>query len=136
MRIPILTLLLLAAAPAAAQGRPIPSIPQPKVLDWTGAFRLGDQPVNAPPLKDNATSSAPTRPTDLERATAAMAVEDHAANRASYRRSAGSSGTLNVEAPTSTGPVSVGATYGNYRAVPDTGAISARDVRLSLGLAF
>ena len=135
MRKIIAALLLSSAMPALADRR-TPSIPQPVVLDWTGAFRLSDQPINAPPLKDIAAVAGEKRPTDAQRAQAAMTVEDHAANRAAYRRSAGSNGTLNVEAPASAGPVSVGATYGNYRAVPDTGAISARDIRLSIGVPF
>lgn len=133
MRIFIATLLLSAAMPALGE---TPAIPQPVVLDWTGAFRLNDQPTNVAAIQRVPPPAGQLRPSDRQRAEAAMGVEDHSANRTAYRRSAGSSGSLNVEAPATTGPVSVGASYGNYRAVPDTGAISARDIRLSVGVPF
>jgi len=64
------------------------------------------------------------------------------ATRTSYRRFAANGiSTLNgdkltVATSATRGPLTVGATYNDYRPVADTGAISARDLRVSLGLVF
>lgn len=67
---------------------------------------------------------------------------DLSPSRTSYRRFASSgigalSGNkLSVATSPAHGPVKVSATYSDFRPVADTRAISARDVRVSLGLAF
>lgn len=120
---------------------PVP--PQQVVLDWSGSFRLSDPPRNLPagatiaPIEDAA--SAARAENESKRAARALGVEDRSTTsttRTGYRRMASESQSITVKPPEAQGPVNVGARIGNYRAVPDTGEISARDVRLSVGLDF
>lgn len=67
---------------------------------------------------------------------------DLSGTRTSYRRFAANGiSTLNgdkltVATSASRGPLTVGATYSDFRPIADTRAISTRDVRVSLGLVF
>jgi len=131
------------AAPVADERSVPPALPQPVVLDWSGSFRLGDPPRNLPagatiaPIEDAA--GAARAENESKRASRALGVEDRSTTsttRTSYRRTANEGQSITVKPPEPKGPLNVGARIGNYRAVPDTGQISARDVRLSVGLDF
>lgn len=67
---------------------------------------------------------------------------DLSATRTSYRRfaangiSMANGDKLTVATTASRGPLTVGASYSDFRPVADTRAISARDLRVSLGLTF
>jgi hypothetical protein len=110
------------------------------VLDWSGSFRLSDSPRNLPegaaiaPIEDPARSARAEN--EAKRAARALGIEDLSTTRTGYRRMASEGQSITVKPPEAQGPVNVGARIGNYRAVPDTGQISARDVRLSVGLDF
>ncbi|ATE64292.1 hypothetical protein [Rhizorhabdus dicambivorans] len=127
--------LLTLAAPLRAE----PAVPQPVVLDWSGQFRLNAAPnnvaeVTAAPATADAHSRRPAEASS--RAVAALGPSDPAMTRWTNRPIAPEATSLNVEAPIQTGPVSVGASYGKYRAMPTTREISAHDMRVSLGVAF
>lgn len=130
-------------APVEDEASVTPTPPQPVVLDWSGSFRLSDPPRNLPagatiaPIEDAA--SAARAENESQRAARALGVEDRSTTsttRTGYRRMASESQSILVKPPEAQGPLNVGARIGNYRAVPDTGQISARDVRLSVGLDF
>ncbi|MES2497606.1 MAG: hypothetical protein V4618_15945 [Pseudomonadota bacterium] len=67
---------------------------------------------------------------------------DRSATRTSYRRFAAdgigtpSTDKLTVATSAARSPLTVSATYSDFRPIADTRALSARDVRVSLGLAF
>jgi len=67
---------------------------------------------------------------------------DLAGTRTSYRRFAANGistvngDKLSIATTASRGPVTVGATYSDFRPIADTRAISARDLRVSLGVIF
>ncbi|MGC6331679.1 hypothetical protein [Rhizorhabdus sp. FW153] len=131
------------AAPVEDEPSVSPALPQPVVLDWSGSFRLSDPPRNLPagaaiaPIEDAARAARAEN--EAKRAARALGVEDRSttsATRTGYRRMASEGQSITVQPPEAKGPVNVGARIGNYRAVPDTGQISARDVRLSVGLDF
>lgn len=144
--------LILAAALASQPGRTAPGAdeppaapapPQPVVLDWSGSFRLSDPPRNLPagttvaPIEDPARTARAED--EAKRAARALGIEDRSTTsttRTGYRRMASEGQSITVKPPEAQGPLNVGARIGNYRAVPDTGQISARDVRLSVGLDF
>jgi hypothetical protein len=135
-------LLLVLSAPLAAQ-QAVPDIPQPVVLDWGEDFRLYAPPKNigSDGLKKAAAEESRQRippPADPKRAPAVLGPEDSARDRYSTRRIETGDDRLNVKAPVSAGPVSVGASYGKYRAIPNipTREVSADDMRVSLGIAF
>lgn len=144
---PVPILFLCLATPLGAQ-TPAPAkqagppVPQPIVLDWTGQFRLYAPPNNVDQARLKAAEAAveahrrsgPSMPPS--RAAAALKVDDHSTTRTSYRRLEEEEPTLNLQAPVESGPVSVGASYGKYRVVPDTNGVSSQDVRVSLGVAF
>ncbi len=140
--IPLLPLLLLMPSVAIGAEPATPVIPQPVVLDWGGDFRLNSPPVNAaqagltkPVTGQTApvhqAESHPTSPT-----VAALGPSDPTRTRTSNRPLAPDATMLSVDTPLSAGPVSVGASYGKYRAVPTTREVSAHDARVSLGLHF
>jgi hypothetical protein len=138
-----ITSLPSQAAPVEVEPAVPPALPQPVVLDWSGSFRLSDPPRNLPagatiaPIEDAA--SAARAENESKRAARALGVEDRSTTsttRTGYRRMASEGQSITVKPPETQGPVNVGARIGNYRAVPDTGQISARDVRLSVGLDF
>jgi hypothetical protein len=141
-------LFLLLAAPLAAQQPPaaerVPDIPQPVVLDWGENFRLYAPPrnVDADTLKrkaaEEARQQAAGQPPPPSRKVASLGPEDPARDRYSTRETTVGENRLNVKAPVSAGPVSLGASYGKYRAIPNipTREVSADDMRVSLGVAF
>lgn len=145
LRAAIACLVALIAVPGWSAPVEAPSSeetppPQPVVLDWSGSFRLSDPPRNLPagakvaPLRDP--SAVARAESEAKRAARALAVEDRSTTRTGYRRMASEGQSITVEPPEPEGPINVGARIGNYRAVPDTGQISARDVRLSVGVDF
>jgi hypothetical protein len=144
MRIAILPLLILSAPLAAEPPAPAEQeVPQPVVLDWTGQFRLNAPPNNVEPARLKAAADAVESRHQVaapregsSHATAALDVDDRSTTRTSYRRLESDGPTLNLQAPVESGPVSLGARYGNYRVVPDTNGVSAHDLRVSLGVAF
>lgn len=144
---PLITAILLIAAPLGAEppapaDEGAPPIPQPVLLDWGDQFRLNAPPNNASEAgleraalnearaRDATQTGAPSRAT--------LGPEDPAKERFTSRSIGGSENSLNVKAPLSTGPVSLGASYGQYRAVPNvpTREVSADDMRVTLGIAF
>jgi len=144
----LLALLLASSAPLAAEA-PAPreggvrEFPQPVLLDWGDQFRLNAPPKNgrqaaldhAKAAEDarlrTAEPAAPSSP-----AVAAIGPPDPTRTRWTNRPIAPDETMLNLQAPVASGPVSLGATYGRYRAVPTTREISAHDARVSLGIAF
>lgn len=135
-RLAILSFLLLAA-PLRAE----PAVPQPMLLDWSGQFRLNAAPNNAT-AADAAQAPTPGGPQTRQPAdapspaVAALGPSDPAMTRWTNRTIAPDAATLNVEAPLQAGPVSVGASYGKYRAMPTIREVSTHDMRVSLGVAF
>jgi hypothetical protein len=142
-------LLLILATPVAAQqpatGESLPHIPQPVVLDWGDQFRLYAPPKNvgADALKQKAAEEERERlaglPAPPSRASVALGPNELARDRYSSRETAVDQNRLGVRAPAVTGPVSVGASYGKYRAIPagqPNREVSADDMRVSVGIAF
>ena len=142
-------LLFVLATPLAAQqpatGERVPHVPQPIVLDWGDQFRLYAPPKNvgADALKRKAAEE--TRqplaglPAPPSRATASLGPDDLARDRYSSRQTAVDENRLKLTAPAISGPVSLGASYGKYRAIPagqPNREVSADDMRVSLGIAF
>ena len=144
MRFPVALLLILAAPVAAQQpatGESLPHVPQPIVLDWGDQFRLYAPPKNA--LKQKAAEEERERlaglPAPPSRASVSLGPNELARDRYSSRETAVDQNRLGVRAPAVTGPVSVGASYGKYRAIPagqPNREVSADDMRVSLGIAF
>lgn len=144
---PVLLLFLsapLGAQPSTPREDTVPAIPQPVVLDWGGEFRLNALPKNigTDGLKKIAREEGQRTPAPMaapSHAGTALGPEDPARERYSKRQTAVDENRLNVKAPVSAGPVSLGASYGKYRAIP-AGApnreVSADDMRVSLGIAF
>lgn len=137
-------LLLLLSAPIGAE-EPAPDIPQPVVLDWGQDFRLYAPPRNIgiDALKRKAAEEERRRlggePGPPSRAAASLGPDELARDRYSSRETAVDQNRLGVKAPAMTGPVSVGASYGKYRAIPagqPNREVSADDMRVSLGIAF
>ncbi len=136
-------LLVALSAPLGAQ-QTTPVIPQPVVLDWGEDFRLYAPPKNvgADGLKKAAAEEErqrlPARIGAPSHAGAVLGPEDPAKARYSTRSATPDENRLNVKAPVTAGPVSLGASYGKYRAVPNipTREVSADDMRVSLGIAF
>ena len=137
-------LLLLLSAPLAAQ-QTAPEVPQPVVLDWGDDFRLYAPPrnVGADTLKRKAAEEKREQiagqPAPPSRAVASLGPEDPARDRYSSRETAVDENRLSVQAPVVSGPVSLGASYGKYRAIPagqPNREVSADDMRVSLGIAF
>ncbi len=142
-------LLLVLATPVAAQqpaaGESIPHIPQPVVLDWGQDFRLYAPPKNvgADALKRKAAEEERLRlsgePAPPSRAAASLGPNELARDRYSSRETTIDENRLGVKAPAVTGPISLGASYGKYRAIPagqPNREVSADDMRVSLGIAF
>jgi hypothetical protein len=141
-------LLLILSGPLAAQqpvtGEQTPDIPQPVVLDWGGQFRLYAPPTNVgtdglrkaakeEEQRISAQSAAPSQ------AGATLGPDDPAKDRYSKRQTVVDENRLKVQAPAVAGPVSLGASYGKYRAIPagqPNREVSADDMRVSLGIAF
>lgn len=134
----------LAAQPPAPRDEAAPAVPQPVLLDWGGQFRLYAPPnnIDADDLKEAAAAEEKRQRIPPQavpsRAPAILGPEDPAKDRYSTRPIETGDNRLNVKTPVSTGPVSLGASYGKYRAVPNipTREVSADDMRLSLGIAF
>ncbi len=142
-------LLLLSPVPSgaepAASEQTVRTFPQPVLLDWGGQFRLNAPPNNADPadLKEAAAAAEARsqRPTIIEppaRSEAALGPDDPAKARFSTRPIVPGENRLSVGPPVSAGPVSLGASYGKYRAVPNNPSreVSAQDARVTLGVAF
>jgi hypothetical protein len=140
-------LLLVLSAPLGAQPAALDEttskIPQPVVLDWGGQFRLYAPPNNVGTAGLERVAAEESRqPVPLQasppRAAAVLGPEDPAKDRYSTRQTTTGDNRLNVKTPVSAGPVSLGASYGKYRAVPNipTREVSADDMRVSLGIAF
>ena len=134
--------LPLAAEPPAAKSAP--TIPQPVLLDWGGQFRLNSPPTNVSNagLKQAAEEEDARKrrkePTAAPTGTTVpLGPEDPARTRYSSRGPTSNEATLNAPLA-STGPVSLGASYGKYRAVPNipTREVSADDMRVTLGIPF
>jgi hypothetical protein len=146
MRIAAATILLLMSTPLAAQSRTAAEptdVPQPVVLDWTGRFRLNAPPNNAAEAHLKAAEAAEQARNGRRAGTpspasaaAALRLDDRNMTRTSYRRLESEEPTLDLRAPMQSGPVSLGASYGDYRVVPDTNGVSTHDVRVKLGVAF
>lgn len=144
MRIlPVLLPLVAMPLGAAPPEEGVRTFPQPVLLDWGDQYRLNSPPKNGAEssLKRNAAGETPAKhpagATPPSRATATLGPEDPAKARLSSRPIASDDNRLIVEAPVKAGPVSLGASYGRYRAVPtSTREVSAHDMRVSLGLAF
>lgn len=134
----------LSAEPPAPAEQGTSTAPQPVVLDWGGQFRLNSLPKNADAarLKEAAAAEErhslhPVEAAPPVGAAATLGPQDPAKTRLSSRSIATDNNRLNVVAPIKAGPVSLGASYGKYRAVPtSTREVSAQDARVSLGIAF
>ena len=150
--IPILPLLLLALSVPLGAQTPAPAdkgvraIPQPVLLDWGGQFRLNSPPNNADEarMKKAAAAAEERRSLHQEEAAASsgaastLGPDDLTRTIRTTRPIASDDNRLNVVAPVKAGPVSVGASYGKYRAIPVSPAreVEADDMRVSLGIAF
>jgi len=99
------------------------------------AVPVGDKPGNAH-------RSAAAGATTSWGMGSSFDLGDRSATRTSYRRFAAdgigtpSTDKLTVATSAARSPLTVSATYSDFRPIADTRALSARDVRVSLGLAF
>jgi hypothetical protein len=138
----LLAPVALAAQPATPAESEAPAFPKPTVLDWGEDFRLNSLPKNAAQAGlTDATAADMSRPqgtttTRTSPSVAALGGRNPTRTPASNRPIVPDQTMLTVQAPVSSGPVSVGAAYGRYRATPTTRQVSSQDARVSLGIAF
>ena len=150
MNRPVLILpiaLLLAPIPLGAEPaeKAVVSIPQPVLLDFGNQFRLNSPPTNISDarLKQSAAEEELRKRRADERAAPAttripLGPEDAAKTKFTTRTPTADRSSLNVQTPLNAGPVSIGASFGQYRAVPGASAraVEAQDARVSLGVHF